>query len=203
MLTACGCAAGHSLGGALAELAAHALASRARAQGGHDISRQMVCYTFGAPRVGNQAWAAECGDLVPTHFHVITDQVAPRLAAYAQHGRPCPGLDCPPRRRLAACGGKLGQHAVGSDRSRVHDPSRDTGWAIRGLCSKLRLKLPFCILVNVAGSAATSIQELCGSMAGASAVKGQALHEAGTHAMWEPAVLNAPWLGHAHKHQGC
>ena len=52
----------------------------------------MVCYTFGAPRVGNRAWASECGDLVPAMFHVINDQVPPQLPAYPSHGRPGPGL---------------------------------------------------------------------------------------------------------------
>ena len=35
----------------------------------------MHCYTFGAPRVGNCAWAAEYEGLVPSTFHVINDQV--------------------------------------------------------------------------------------------------------------------------------
>ena len=55
----------------------------------------MVCYTFGAPRVGNQAWASECGDLVPATFHVINDQVpcaAAAAAVYDQAGRMAAGL---------------------------------------------------------------------------------------------------------------
>ena len=67
--------AGHSLGGALAELAAHHFATCAREQGNPYISRQLACYTFGAPRVGNAAWAAECGAMIPAMFHVINDQV--------------------------------------------------------------------------------------------------------------------------------
>ena len=72
--------AGHSLGGALAELAAHSFAFRAqqnksREDHGWDISRRMCCYTFGAPRTGNAAWAAEVEALAPATFHVINDQV--------------------------------------------------------------------------------------------------------------------------------
>ena len=72
--------AGHSLGGALAELAAHSFALRARdrqsrERHGWDVSQRMCCYTFGAPRVGNAAWAAEGEALVPATFQTINDQV--------------------------------------------------------------------------------------------------------------------------------
>ena len=67
--------AGHSLGGALAELAAHSLVSRLSGQPyAEAISQRMCCYTFGAPRVGNAAWADEYETLVPATFHIINDQ---------------------------------------------------------------------------------------------------------------------------------
>ena len=65
---------GHSLGGALATLAAY------------DISRAMewvakpvkvICYTFGAPRIGNYAFAETYNKLVPETWNVVNDQVKP------------------------------------------------------------------------------------------------------------------------------
>ena len=47
--------AGHSLGGALATLAAHSFATAARARG---QAPAIACYTFGAPRTGNVTLAA-------------------------------------------------------------------------------------------------------------------------------------------------
>lgn len=43
---------GHSLGGALAQLAAHDISTAAAAEG---LYVRVVCYTFGAPRVGSTA----------------------------------------------------------------------------------------------------------------------------------------------------
>lgn len=57
--------AGHSLGGALAQLAAHDIARAAEARGLARCSQQepgglrLTCYTFGSPRVGNHAFARE------------------------------------------------------------------------------------------------------------------------------------------------
>ncbi|KDD74927.1 hypothetical protein H632_c983p1 [Helicosporidium sp. ATCC 50920] len=58
---------GHSLGGALATLAAHDV--RLLLQ--HPRVR---VYTFGAPRAGNRAFVAEHGRLVPDHFALICAQ---------------------------------------------------------------------------------------------------------------------------------
>ena len=58
---------GHSLGGALATLAAHDLQAEFRFPHLH-------CYTFGAPRTGNHAFAAETSRLVPETWHVINDR---------------------------------------------------------------------------------------------------------------------------------
>ena len=58
---------GHSLGGALATLAAQDLQAEFRFP-------QLYCYTFGAPRTGNHAFAAESTRLVPETWHVINDQ---------------------------------------------------------------------------------------------------------------------------------
>ena len=61
---------GHSLGGALATLAAY------------DIRRELnvprcsiVCYTFGAPRVGNYTFAHDYNQMVPNTWNIINDQV--------------------------------------------------------------------------------------------------------------------------------
>jgi predicted lipase len=64
--------AGHSLGGALAQLAAHDIATAAAKQG---LTVSVGCYTFGAPRVGNHAFANEYNKLVPHTWHIINDQV--------------------------------------------------------------------------------------------------------------------------------
>ncbi len=48
--------AGHSLGGALAQLAAHDIA---RAAEGCGKTVRVGCYTYGSPRVGNHAFARE------------------------------------------------------------------------------------------------------------------------------------------------
>jgi len=60
---------GHSLGGAVAQLASF------------DIARElgvppamMSVYTFGCPRIGNRALAAESAEVVPDTWHVINDQ---------------------------------------------------------------------------------------------------------------------------------
>ena len=61
---------GHSLGGALATLAAFDI-RRACPADRADIS----CYTFGAPRTGNRAFAREYKEAVPETWSVINDQV--------------------------------------------------------------------------------------------------------------------------------
>jgi predicted lipase len=60
---------GHSLGGAVASLAAL------------DIARAcpevlLGCYTFGCPRVGNHAFAAEYAAAVPNTWHLICERDA-------------------------------------------------------------------------------------------------------------------------------
>ena len=67
---------GHSLGGALAALAAHAIAARYR---GSTIS----VYSFGAPRLGNRAWKAEYLAAVPDTWEILHDQdPIPRVPAH-------------------------------------------------------------------------------------------------------------------------
>ena len=72
--------AGHSLGGALANLCAFDIAAAikeagATDEGGHRI--EVSCYTFGAPRTGNTAFQSEYNVLVPDSWAVINDQVPP------------------------------------------------------------------------------------------------------------------------------
>ncbi|CAL8466201.1 g5737 [Coccomyxa elongata] len=64
---------GHSLGGALAQLAAHDIAREAQSCG---KSVRVGCYTYGSPRVGNHAFAREFDQVVPHCWHIINNQDA-------------------------------------------------------------------------------------------------------------------------------
>ena len=64
--------AGHNLGGALGELAAYDIAQAAQAA---DLDLGLACYNFGAPRVGNHAFARDFLEAVPDTWNVINDQV--------------------------------------------------------------------------------------------------------------------------------
>ena len=61
---------GHSLGGALATLAAYDIRVSLNVP-----PCQIECYTFGAPRVGNYAFAHDYNQLLPNTWNVINDQV--------------------------------------------------------------------------------------------------------------------------------
>ena len=63
--------AGHSLGGALSDLAAYDIAKAAAAAGAR---LRLACYTFGAPRVGNHAYARDHAGVVPDTWGIINDQ---------------------------------------------------------------------------------------------------------------------------------
>ena len=63
--------AGHSLGGALAKLAAIELRRAHPDRSALDIS----CYTFGAPRTGNHAFARDYNAAVEDTWSIINDQV--------------------------------------------------------------------------------------------------------------------------------
>ncbi len=64
--------AGHSLGGALAQLAAYDLAAAVHASG---LDVRLACYTCGAPRLGNTAFARAYEAAVPDTWNIINDQV--------------------------------------------------------------------------------------------------------------------------------
>ncbi|BDA50387.1 probable lipase at C-terminar half [Coccomyxa sp. Obi] len=64
---------GHSLGGALAMLAAYDVA---RALEGVAKRTEVACYTFGSPRVGNYAFAWDYGKTVPDSWSIVNDQDA-------------------------------------------------------------------------------------------------------------------------------
>ncbi|BDA48303.1 probable lipase at C-terminar half [Coccomyxa sp. Obi] len=67
---------GHSLGGALAALAAHDLVT-------HCGLTSCQVYTFGAPRPGNRAFKREYDQLVPDTWHIINDADAvPRVGKF-------------------------------------------------------------------------------------------------------------------------
>ena len=70
-------AAGHSLGGALATLAAFDI--RRHLMDNMQSNAEVVCYTFAAPRTGNHAFAREYNAMVPDTWSVINDQVSLRL----------------------------------------------------------------------------------------------------------------------------
>ena len=59
---------GHSLGGALATLAAYDIAHATFKEGRQP---NQVVYTFGAPRTGNHAFAKEFQACVPDCWHII------------------------------------------------------------------------------------------------------------------------------------
>jgi len=65
--------AGHSLGGALATLAA----LEARRACPDTTKLDISCYTFGAPRTGNHAFAREYNAAVPDTWGIINDQASP------------------------------------------------------------------------------------------------------------------------------
>ena len=64
--------AGHSLGGALGTLAAYDIRKACPCVTSLDIS----CYTFGAPRTGNHAFAWDYNAAVPDTWAIINDQDA-------------------------------------------------------------------------------------------------------------------------------
>ncbi|KAK9902208.1 hypothetical protein WJX75_007799 [Coccomyxa subellipsoidea] len=64
---------GHSLGGALARLAAHDIARECQDCG---KTVRVGCYTYGSPRVGNHAFAREFDKVVPHCWHIINNQDA-------------------------------------------------------------------------------------------------------------------------------
>ena len=60
---------GHSLGGAVAQLASFDIVRRLGVP-----PERISTYTFGCPRIGNRALAAEFAEVVPDTWHVINDQ---------------------------------------------------------------------------------------------------------------------------------
>ena len=75
--------AGHSLGGALAMLAAYDICKQLRTAKHHAV--EMVCYVFGAPRVGNHAFARDYDKLVPNTWSIINDQVCAVLCSVLRY----------------------------------------------------------------------------------------------------------------------
>lgn len=63
---------GHSLGGALATLAAYDVARALQEL--PERKAEVACYTFGAPRVGNYAFARAYAAAVPDTWSIINDQ---------------------------------------------------------------------------------------------------------------------------------
>ena len=67
------CAVGHSLGGALATLAAYDIKQALVKANRQDV--ELLCYSFGAPRTGNHAFAREYNQMVPDTWSIINNQV--------------------------------------------------------------------------------------------------------------------------------
>ena len=65
---------GHSLGGALATLAAYDIRKQLQASSKQDV--EVMCYSFGAPRTGNHAFATDYNRVVPDTWSIINDQVS-------------------------------------------------------------------------------------------------------------------------------
>ncbi len=77
-------AAGHSLGGALATLAAYDI--RKLLLDNKQSHTEVVCYTFAAPRTGNHAFAREYNAMVPDTWSVINDQVTHLTCLWCYQG---------------------------------------------------------------------------------------------------------------------
>ena len=60
--------AGHSLGGALATLAAYDVRALGKS---YNCTTPVTCITFGAPRTGNHAFARDLEEMVPDCWHII------------------------------------------------------------------------------------------------------------------------------------
>ena len=71
--------AGHSLGGALATLAAYDIRKQLLEQNKRSV--EVVCYSFGAPRTGNHNFAKDYNHMVPDTWSIINDQVPPDFSA--------------------------------------------------------------------------------------------------------------------------
>ena len=67
-------ASGHSLGGALATLAAYDIRKGLQACG--KDAAEVMCYSFGAPRTGNHAFAKDYNNVVPDTWSIINDQAS-------------------------------------------------------------------------------------------------------------------------------
>ena len=65
---------GHSLRGALATLPAYDIRKQL-VDAGKRVA-DVVCYSFGAPRTGNHAFARDYNRMVPDTWSIINDQVA-------------------------------------------------------------------------------------------------------------------------------
>ena len=64
---------GHSLGGALATLAAFDIKQALLKASRGDV--KLLCYSFGAPRTGSHAFARDYNKVVPDTWSIINNQV--------------------------------------------------------------------------------------------------------------------------------
>jgi len=71
---------GHSLGGALATLAAYDISKELQESGQGAV--KVMCYSFGAPRTGNHAFAHDYNLRVPDTWSIINDQVHMHACMY-------------------------------------------------------------------------------------------------------------------------
>ena len=74
---------GHSLGGAMATLAAYDIRTGLQAIAMSNI--EVVCYTFAAPRTGNHAFARDYNATIPDTWSVINGQVCSHIEKQTDH----------------------------------------------------------------------------------------------------------------------
>ena len=89
-------ASGHSLGGALATLAAFDIRKELLKASRSEV--QVLCYSFGAPRTGNHAFAKEYNRMVPDTWAVINDQVSALHSAAAAAAAATAHVNCVPHK---------------------------------------------------------------------------------------------------------
>ena len=119
---ACCLHTGHSLGGALATLAAYDIRKQLQASGNQDV--EVMCYSFGAPRTGNHAFAADYNHVVPDTWSIINEQACLGLAAaWVLASVSCLCLP------LCVCATQVGQHrhVVASSVSMAYGNNGDAG----------------------------------------------------------------------------
>ena len=88
------------MGGALALLAAYDIS---RAMEWVSKPTKVICYTFGAPRVGNHAFAHTYDRMVPETWNIVNDQVRRSALPWQYRRRILPCSLCGDREQMLLC----------------------------------------------------------------------------------------------------